>query len=209
MGCQNQRDDETLFSRRLFDLPEYDGAFTVFVYRAVNELMKEKDPFLGALKTVQMPQVPTIRNTLASGEVVENKPIMSASPFEVDLREAVEGHFDGLLSSIDEVAEETLKQIMPVIFEYIGRLTQAAGTSYDAKGQPLSHDIMLDAFETMEIEFDREGKPEMPTWVVNPEMAKAIRALPPATRAQEQRFKDIVSKKRQEYDARQRHRKLS
>ena len=171
--------------------------------------MCRKNPILGGMKTLPSQPLSTFRSTLSSGQVVETRPILVQSPFSFSIKDAIGGKVDGLLAAIDEAAEDGLRTIMPRFFEYVGQLSDAAGTSIDAKGQPPSHELFLQMLERIDIEFDQDGKPIMPTLVVNPEMAEALRKLPPLTLEREKKQQDLMVRKRQEYNDRRRHRRLS
>jgi hypothetical protein len=97
---------------------------------------------------------------------------------------------------------------MPQIFDQLNKLSAAAGTTTDAKGQPLTRALILQALEKMEIEFDEEGKLNL-AMVVGPETFEQLRNLPPPTQEEEQAMNELFMRKRAEFDARQRRRKLS
>jgi hypothetical protein len=196
-------------SSPLFKLPEYDLALASFVSEAIQELMRRKDQFLGAIKTVESPQIPTVQNTMPSGEIVENKPMRVAMPFAVDFRDAIAGNSDSLLVSIDTAAEEGLKVVMPQIFSYMGRLSEAAGTATNAGGQKISHRLLRETFEKAQIEFDENDQPKMQTLVMHPDTAKELKQLPPPTEEEVQAWNEMIERKRCEYNDHRRHRKLS
>jgi len=100
---------------RLFDLSEYDLAFARFVAKAMDELMIRKSPLLSRIKTVPSSSIPISRNTMPSGEVVENSPIIMALPFPVDFGDAVAGALTTITANIDIAAEEGLNTLMPQI----------------------------------------------------------------------------------------------
>jgi hypothetical protein len=193
----------------LFDLPEYEQAFSTFTYAAIHELMNQKEPVLGSIKRVKMPVVPVVRNTLPSGQVVENEPVLVKSPFSFPVKDAISGNVESLLVAIDDAAEDGIRTIMPQFFRYLDRLSEAAGTGTDAKGRPPSHELLFEALEKMDIEFDEEGKAVMPTLIMHPDMAQALWKLPPPTPEQNSKFEQMMQRKKQEYNDRRRHRKLS
>jgi hypothetical protein len=196
-------------STPLFALPEYDIAFARFVSKAVHELMARKDEVLGAIKTVAFPQIPTIRSTMPSGNMVTNPPLMVEMPFTLEIKDVISGDPENLIASIDNAAEEGLKVVMPHIFDYLGRLCQAAGTASDAKGQKISHELIRQSLEKMQIDFDEDGNPIMPTMIMHPDMAAEVRKLPPLTEEEIRAFNELIERKRREFDDRRRRRKLS
>ena len=53
-------------------------------------------------------------------------------PFGSQFEDAVAGRFSNLFQAINDAAEQGFKALMPQIFEQLGRLCVAAGTSMDA-----------------------------------------------------------------------------
>jgi len=192
-----------------FELPEYHGAFGAFVRRATDSLIIEKDPVLKRLQTSPTPQVPIVRNTMESGQIVENHPILVEMPFTIILADAVSGQIDSLLLAIDDAAEVGIGTIMPRFFEYLGRICDATGNTVRTDGQPPNHDLILDMFDRMEFDFDEQGTPLMPTLVVHPTMAETLSKIPPPSEEQKQRFRTIMERKTREFNDRRRTRKLS
>lgn len=193
----------------LFELPEYSASFARFVTRAIHELMRRKDPVFGSIRVIEIPQVPTVRNTMPSGQVIENNPLEVPMPFAVVFRDAIAGNLASLVTSIEMGAEESLKIVMPQIFAYSGRLCDAAGTATNAGGQKLSHKLIRESFEKMQINFDAAGQPIMPTMVMHPDMLKQLHELPPATYEEIRAWNEMIERKRREFNDRRRYRKLS
>src|SRR5271170_6337575 len=113
----------------LFSLQEYERAFARFANEALQKLMARKDPVLRNIKRVQSEQIPTVQNTMPSGEVVEGKPFRTEMKFSLGLDELMNGNVEAFAIALDEMASDGLKQLMPNLFERIGNLSQAAGTT--------------------------------------------------------------------------------
>ena len=97
---------------------------------------------------------------------------------------------------------------MPKFFEYLGRVCEATGNVIDGKGQPFSFDLVLDALDKIQIDFDEAGNPEIPTMVLHPELMEKLKKQPP-TDEQIRRREEIINRKRGEYNARRRTRQIS
>ncbi|MCU1308556.1 MAG: hypothetical protein JWN45_3251 [Acidobacteriaceae bacterium] len=192
-----------------FNLPEYEQAQAKFLYKAVHELMEAKDELFRSIpKAAAVESIPTSQNTMPSGEVVLTPPVLVGAELLFNYEDIQAFKVDAFLEQVDKAADESLRVVMTNFFKVLKNLTDATGNSVDAGGKPVSHDLILDMYETMEMPFDRDGHPEMPTIVMHPKMAEQMRALPAPTPAQEQRFKNIIERKRNEHNARQRDRKL-
>ena len=192
-----------------FLLPEYARALARFVHEGIGRLMEAKDPLFGMIpKAAPTPAVPTTQNTMPSGEVVQSSPVMMAAKFVLRYDDMRSSSADALAEQMDSAADQNLSVVMRHLFDLLARTCQAAGTAFDAGGKPFSFDVFLSGLENIEISFDADGKPELPTMVMGPQMAEQIRALPPVTPEQQKRLDELIERKRKEHYARRRHRKL-
>ena len=193
----------------LFPLPEYDLALKRFIHTSIHALMREKDEVLKMIPTERRENVTTTQNTMPSGEVVKGEPLLTEMRLEIKTADVLEGNVDGFLASIGAAAEDGLKQLMPKIFSRIGALAEAAGTASNAGGQPISHELVLAQYEKMEIDFDERGNPVLRTMVGSPEMVEAYKRLGEPSAEIEERFQKMIARKREEFNARRRSRKLA
>jgi hypothetical protein len=192
-----------------FSLPEYEVAQFRFIHAAVGKLMKAKDSLYASIpEAPPWEALPITQNTMPSGEVVEHEPLMIESRIIIKFDDVRSCNLDALSEQVDSMAEERLSIVMPHFFSVIGKTSEAAGTGTDARGKPFSFDSFLEGLEKVEIRFDREGQPILPTLVVHPLMAQQIASLPPPTEEQQRAYDDLISRKRGEFNARRRYRKL-
>jgi len=194
---------------RIFSLPDYDYAQYMFVHEAVKRLMEAKDEVWGSLRTAPPTEaIPITQNTMPSGETVQNPPIEITSQFALKYEEIRSCDIGALAAQIDKLAEESLSVVMPRFFEMIRRSSEAAGTATDLGGRPISYELWLEIVAKIDIDFDDQGNPDLPTLVVGPEMAEQLRALPPPTKEQRAAMDALIEIKRKEHNARRRDRKL-
>jgi hypothetical protein len=194
-------------SDHLFDLSEYRGAFGIFFRGAVNALMRAKDPVLRQIKVETKEHLPTYRVTATTGETVEFETIKSEMRFTLHLPDIVNSNFEALVLNLDDAADQGLKNLMPQVFAYLSRVCAATGNVVDGQGQPFSFDLVLDVLDKIQIDFDEAGNPEMPTMVLSPDLFEKIKMRPP-TQEQVKRRDEIIKRKREEFDAQRRTRKI-
>jgi hypothetical protein len=194
---------------QLFALTDYEDAFRRVMGDTINALMRANDPVLGMMPVERREHIEVSRNTFPSGEVVDGPPMEVPMRIEIQNSDVFAGNVDGLLASLNAAASEGASIFVRQVFDRLGRLTDAAGTSVDAEGQPLSWDLLLAGLERIEIDFDEDGKPEWPTLIMHPDMFLKLKALPPPDQAQEGRLADLLKRKREDFHARQRRRRLS
>ncbi len=193
----------------LFSLPEYEYAQSRFVHDGVARLMEAKDEFWARIPKAEPAEaVPITQNTMPSGEVVQNEPLSVAAQFVYKYEDIRSCNTEELAAQMDAAADQILSVLMPHVFDIMGRTCKAAGTASDAGGKPFSFEMFLDGIEKIDLPFDEKGNPELPTLVVGPELGNQIRAMQPWTPEQRKAFDDVIERKRKEYNARRRDRKL-
>src|SRR5258708_1951985 len=185
-------------------------------------MMNEKQALLKGMKRVKLGEVTVTQNTAPDGTVVSNSPMLLRMPIAFNMAAVIRGDIDEEIgAAIDASAEAGLRQIMPKLLDYIGRVSDAFGTRVDAGGRPMSHDVLLDFIERVPIEFDENGQPDLASYMFVQqivrdgeitaktfELTELMKSLPPMTESERARFTNIVERKRQEASARRRHRQL-
>lgn len=171
--------------------------------------MKAKDSLYASIpEAAPWEGIPTTQNTMPSGEVVEHKPLQIESKIVIKWDDIRTCDLDALADQVDAMAEERLSIVMPHFFKVFEKTCDAAGTGMDARGKPFSFEMYMAALEKIELQFDRDGQPILPTLVVHPTMAKHLASLPPPTEEQQKAYSDLIERKRGEFNARRRYRKL-
>ncbi len=145
------------------------------------------------------------------GEIDENV----RKEFKAEVTTPLEGVEDltveDLIEKIESIAQEMAKQKSVFLFEEISKTTDKSGNKFDLKGRNFSIDDFFAMLKKIFIEFDKNGKPFLPTMVVGPEIAESINnelqklEKDPSVR---ERFSQIISKKKAEWHERENNRKL-
>jgi hypothetical protein len=86
-------------------LQEYEASFRRRVFIRLLELTKQKDPILSRIPTIEMP-VATTRNTLPSGEVVEQAPFEVPGTLRFEKAVCVSGDLAKFSAELDRCADE-------------------------------------------------------------------------------------------------------
>jgi hypothetical protein len=218
----------------LFTLPEYDMAQGKFIYTAIDEVRDRMFPLLGKIPKVQVEHLQHTRVTVESGEVVESGPIIQEIPFAIDLKGAISGDQTTFIDSIASAAQQKGAGEMKSFEAYFARVTEAAGTSLNAKGKPLNRQTLLETMAIRDIEFDDNGYPGLPSEIrhlfhdpdqtctcftdgrfeeyylhASPRVKAWLAQLPPPCSEELRAFETLMEKKRSEFNDRKRHRQLS
>jgi hypothetical protein len=190
----------------LFALHEYeDGARTVS-FRAVRALAVAHEPLLEQIRSVPAESIPVSRIADGRGGEIELEPVSVRVRLEMDIDALANGDLSGLLVALDDAARQEADTVAAALFASIDRITDMTGNRLDAGGQPLSLDTITDALEMMEISFDDDGKMDL-TMVLHPDDLAKLEAAGP-TPEQERRHLEVLARKREEWMARKRDRRL-
>jgi hypothetical protein len=199
-----------------FKLPEYEWAFFRFVQTAVNRLIRAKNPVLSKINTEPSSEIHTSRNTTDSGEVVENKPILTSLEIAIDFKDVVAGKLVAVAETINQAAEDGVATIVPQVAAYMERVIDAFGTEVRLNGAPFDHAAVRKLVEANEIEFDANGNPDLEPWIfTDPGLQRVttfdelIRQFPPRTPEEVQAWDDMIERKRREFNDKRRRRALS
>jgi hypothetical protein len=193
---------------RHFRLLEYDRAGWEFINEAIHALMRQKNELFRSFRVEQLSEIPEHRLTIAGDEVVDSAPTTVRMEFAANTGELINGNYETFFAGLDSAAEQGLASIMPRVFEQISEITDAAGQTINAAGRPLSHDLITQMLEKIDIDFDENDNPKMPTLVMHPKMAERLRALGEPSEEDTRRFNELIERKRKEFHARRRTRRL-
>jgi hypothetical protein len=117
---------------------------------------------------------------------------------------------EDVLKIVDEKAEAMGEEMAKYHFKVLDETVKEAGNVVDAKGEKPNIDMFLGVLEKISITFDKDGKPNMPTMIISPKQANDWKAVMEQSKTPEidEKFKEIMKKKKEEYDAEQASRKL-
>jgi hypothetical protein len=144
------------------------------------------------------------RNTVVGEQQpLDSQPVTVRSVLELKTADIESCDDQALVEALDRQAEEYVASIMPQLFAAMGRASEAVGTSFDAGGHPLSAEVVAEALERMDIDFDDDGTPRLPSIVVG-EGTEMPEDTPEGRRI----IDDVIARKREQFFAQRRHRQL-
>ncbi len=97
------------------------------------------------------------------------------------------------------------------VFEAVNQATEAVGNVLKTNGEKFTMEHFFKSLEMIDIDFDEEGNPKMPTMYIHPSMSERMKEVMETeadTPENNKRHEELMKKKREEFDARESHRKL-
>jgi len=185
---------------------EYEIATARWIEYTVDFLMVESDPLYAQLRPEQIDGLGETAIRVGVGGEVLVRPVHTVATGSVDVGSAIVGDFSDLEAVVAEIADQKLEQTMEAYFALIMDVTQHTGNVVDAHGD--AAEGLLAVLEKMDIAFDDEGNPAL-QMVVSPVDAVRVRGqLAAFTPDQHRRFSEVIIRKRGEYRASRRRRRL-
>lgn len=188
-----------------FATPGYEQAMTDFMGKVAQGIL-ELDGLLRKMpsrRTVHAGPMRSVREPQVLDQPLQAFRYTLSIPFDV-IRNTDIDQFTTLLY---DFAEAHRHELGGAFVRTMMEVTEATGNTINAEGRPLSFDMINDAIELIDISFDEQGKPNLPSIMVGPEMSKRLMAIEP-TPEQLQRYREILQRKKEAFDAQKRTRRL-
>lgn len=186
----------------VFRLDEYDRAGQAFVSEAVKAIASAGSPILAMIAVENVEAIAVSRNTFDDGQILDHEPHKIASTLTMSISEGIAGNFDDIHSAIVQMADEYAAQLVPSMLSQLSDICDATGNVVSGAGRPF-WDTYLESLETIALSFEPDGTVNLPTMAVS---NKAN--IPPQPDGFEERVGAIVERRRDEWMATRRTRRL-
>jgi len=145
------------------------------------------------------------------GEVKRITPKQVSVPLDWTFSSGPTFTYEEALKIINNAAEKMAREQTRSLFAAVDEAVNEVGNALDAKGQPISAELILKMWERMHFDFDKQGKPKMPTLVFNPIQTEKVKDQLERLHKEPQlikRRKEIMNAKLVDYYDRESRRKL-
>lgn len=195
--------------KAVFSLEEYTDACVEFFWGVTQGIMKASNAVYAKIEIVEVPEVYDQKIETPTGATTVLEGVQFNVSIELSLTKLTNGEPGYFAELAYNHAMEALDQYMPQFYQRIGKLSDDMGNTVDAKGKGPSWDLFIDTLEKRPLDFDAHGNITGLTIVSSPEVAEAFKRLGPMTEQQTARLNALIARKKEEFNARQRNRKLS
>jgi hypothetical protein len=188
-----------------FLLAEYDRAGERAWFDAADALLTAYSPWLAQVDRVKSEHArPTTVSVSGSPEIMFETTQTEASG-ELPIPEIVAGDMTSIVDAIDAQAQSEAAALEAMLLEHYRSITEAAGNVIDSGGEPLTHELILELVEKMELDFDEAGEPQFDFVITNRGM-QAFATLEPRTPEQDAAWSAMIERKRLVWAERRRRR---
>lgn len=173
------------------------------------EVLRKNDPLLGQIQTLSIIH--------GGGMLYENKQSKKQHKSEVqklstslNLKNEIirEYKMDEFCIFMNDFINKQLQESSKMIFNETSAISEFTGNIADSRGKPLDYGYFLELIEKIDIRFDKDGNPIMPTVFCGKELFEKFSKIK-ATKEQELRFRKIIQTKKEAWYANKHYRTLS
>jgi hypothetical protein len=173
----------------------------------------EADGLIGAISAVPYFEGRRFATGDVEGYVEQSVPEVTAIPYEIERSAIIERGLSALSEGLKRASELQIQAMHEMLFRKHGEATARVGNQVDAGGQPFSADLYFKMLETVQIDFDDYGRPDVSgvRLVMHPDQAQKVQPLMAEWQNDEafqRRYREIMLKKRDEWRDRESNRKL-
>lgn len=189
----------------LFGLSEYSSAASAYMFDGVKHLTRARSPLLAGIRSVPTEAIPVSRITDGAGGELKLVPTPVVITLGIDIAPVTAGDLGGVYAALDAAAAQQQEAMEKIVIESMSAVTDLTGNKLDVAGQPWSWDQITDAIERLPPGDD--GEMDI-TMVIHPDDYVRLQRLPPPTPAQVARREAMLERKREDWKAQKRERRL-
>lgn len=192
------------------DFPRIKGKFREAINRYFQDVVRQ-EPLFSQFRHERHFEGDKMSSKTEDGELGESSYKEMFSEYSVDREDVITKGPMAFIENIETVAEDIRKQQAKLILDKLKEVTDRTGQVVDGKGQPLTHELFMEMLERIQIDFDDQGNPYLPTLIMAPEVAAKLKEKMPEWEADPEytrRLEQLVERKRKEWNDRESHREL-
>lgn len=178
--------------------------------RLVSEQKKIGSPVLDVPRRIQHEGRKT-RIIREDGSVWESDMKKIQTQIKINLQDVKNMKPKDIIEKIDEMAMQAASQQSKIAYEEIEKAVREVGNALDLKGEKFKVDHFFQMLEKLWIDFDKEGKPLLPTIVAGEKAYKVLSEVLTQIENNSEykgRMEEIIMKKKELWRDREANRKL-
>lgn len=186
------------------DIPQYSDALRK-LFESACESIHSSDQMLQMMPLQRITHSGPIRN-VPGPEPLDHPLALMEQSAEIPKGTIRDTDTDAFTEILHAFAEGVTRQRAAYMFEMFDSITEKTGNRISAEGNPATYDRLTDMLELAEHSFDDDGKPQGA--IILPPKAYAQLFARPPTNAEYRRLEEVMERKKAEYFAQKRTRRL-
>lgn len=177
----------------------------------IKQKVKTKSPILADIASHLVHEGERTDLVRTDGRRETTEILSHSSETEIKIIKINDFTLDAVANFLDNIATQFAEQMSRNLFETVSASAASVGNVVDGKGRPLSPELLLEAFERIDLDFDADGTWNAPTIVVSPQQFEKIKEMEKSADAAsyEEKLANIIERKRLEHRSREAGRVLA
>jgi hypothetical protein len=193
------------------DFPVLKTEIQKIILAKLRQRIDTSDSVLSQIKRFTQHEGTEMRYEQHGGEIVQEGFEKIGTQFEITIADVPTLVGEKLDAKLEEIAQEVISQSAKAFFKKLGESCEKVGTSIDARGEPVSAEMLLEMMSTVQMEFGPDGKPTM-SFVIHPDMVPAAKKVGEQIENDpelKRKHEEIIARQREAWAARESNRKLA
>jgi len=170
--------------------------------------LKSFEPILSKIKVIKTLHTGGYRYQIENREAFTPQSKLSFI-IEISISTVYAYDVEAFTKSIYDFVVDQMIEMRKLMFKMLNVVTGLTGNVVDAKGQPFNADLYLDGIEIVDLEFDENGMPTENQFITDHPLTKKQLENLRFTPAQLNSYNQIIERKKKEFYAKKRYRRLS
>ena len=191
-------------------IPGLEGELESLVAKFLEDEIRSHNPGFGDVERHRVFEGDHSSITRPNGDQDDTIYRESSAASEIPSEKILYSSLPQILACFAPAIKEMAGDQASLFFEVMDNATKKTGNVVDGKGKPISFDLILETLEKIQIDFDQNGDPLMPTMMISPAMRPRLEELMrhPDRDQFERKQKQLIDKKRLEWRDREANRTL-
>lgn len=193
------------------DYPKLKRQFRKRLDRFVKQKVAERAPLVKRIPAYLQVEGEEINYEDDQGNIHSSLPKEVKAAFSIPANLPPLDTIQQVFQALEGAAADMARQSETMVFEKLDESTKQTGNVLDAKGRPFEPEMLLEMLDSISIDFDENGRAEMPTIVLHPDLFNSIKNRFPELDKDRDFLKkraEILARKKEEWRDRESHRKL-
>ena len=187
--------------------PELEEKLNRLIEQVLNNVISRSSPLIKSIERFHYFEGNKSLIRRPSGEEEETEKRYSSGKTEIPVEEILYGNIENIFKHYEQAAVGVSYEQEKSLLESIERTVQDTGNVVDAKGQPLSPEIILQIMEKVEINFTEDGKSMTSSFAWSPNLREKLQPLLDDL-VKTKEYKELIERKRNEWRDREANRTL-
>ncbi len=163
------------------------------------------------IKSVRAFEGDGLRTIRADGQTEKLTPIEVSTKLEIGTKDILQGGMKRVMELVDQAASDMVGNQQASMLKELSTFLDSHDRTIDGKGKKFDAEMFLNVLDSVEIDFDNQGKFKNLAWIIPPEMVDRFKQVFKDIESDlelKAKLDELVERKKRDFNVREASRKL-